>query len=225
MKPHLNLAETHTPDGAHLTLQAHDGSFSLRVNGRTMMHSSATASELALGELATARLSSQTAPSILIGGLGLGFTLKSVLEKAGAGTTVHVAELIPEVVEWNRTFMAGLNGALLDDPRVTVLVEDVSAVLGRAAEAPYDAILLDIDNGPAAMVQAGNAALYTARGIGRIAAALKPGGRAAIWSAGMDFAFAARLKAAGFTVEAVPAKLHAGAKHCAHIIFVADKAG
>jgi spermidine synthase len=186
------------------------------------MHSSAAASELQLGELAVASFAGQPT-RVLIGGLGLGFTLKAVLEKSGPDAVVEVAELLPAVVEWNRTFLTELNGALLADPRVKVLVEDVGRGLSRAKAAPYDVIVLDIDNGPTAMVQANNAGHYRAQGIQRFFAALKPGGRAAIWSAKPDHAFETRLKTAGFTVKSVPAKLYATAKKDTYTIYLADK--
>ena len=223
MKPHLKLAETLTPDGARLALHSHDGNFCIRVNGQDLMHSATASSELQLGELAVEGFTSRPA-RVLIGGLGLGFTLKAVLEKSGPDVVVEVAELFPAVVEWNQTFLAGLNGALLADPRVKVLVEDVGPVLSRATKDPYDAIVLDIDNGPTAMVQANNSGHYRAQGIQRIAAALKPGGRVAIWSAKADHAFEARLRKAGLTVKSVPAKLYATAKRTTYTIYLADKA-
>ena len=223
MKPNIKLAETRMPDGARLTLHSHDGSFCIRLDGRDLMHSMTAASELLLGDLATARLPRGGSPRILIGGLGLGFTLRRVLEKTGPHAQVHVAELMPEVVEWNRTFMAGLNGVLLGDPRAKILVEDVGVVLERASKAPYDAILLDVDNGPAAMVLPGNTRLYDSRGLQRLTRALKPGGRAAIWSAGPDRAFAKRFAQAGYAVETVPARLHANSKSSSYVIFVGDR--
>jgi len=137
---------------------------------------------------------------------------------------VEVAELFPAVVEWNRTFLAELNGGLLADPRVKILVEDVGHALSRAVSQLYDAVVLDIDNGPTAMVQANNTGHYRAQGIQRIARALKPGGRAAIWSAKPDHAFETRLARAGFTVKSVQAKLYATAKKTAYTIYLADKA-
>lgn len=223
MKPNIKLAETRMPDGARLTLHSHDGSFCIRLDGRDLMHSLTAASELLLGDLATAPFARAAAPRILIGGLGLGFTLRRVLEKTGPHALVHVAELMPEVVEWNRTFMAGLNGALLKDLRVKIIIEDVGVVLERAGRAPYDAILLDVDNGPAAMVLPGNTRLYDNRGLQKLGQALKPGGRIALWSAGIDRAFAKRFAAAGFKVEAVPARLHATSKSSSYMIYVADK--
>ena len=187
------------------------------------MHSSVAASELLLGELAVARLTDRPAPRVLIGGLGLGFSLQSVLAKTGPSATVHVTELIPQVVDWNRKFLVTVNGKLVDDPRVTIFTDDVWNVLTRTTPARYDALLLDIDNGPTAMVQQPNKRLYNPHGIHLMFTALKPGGRAAIWSAGPDYAFEDRLFKAGFQVEPVPAKLYPNAKRCGCIIYLANK--
>jgi spermidine synthase len=223
MKPERKLAETTIRSGARLMLHEHDGNYAIRLNGQTLMLSAQSASELLLGELAVAGLANQPAPSVLIGGLGLGFSLRSVLAKTGPTATVHVAELIPQVVDWNREFLAAMNGKLVDDPRVTIFDDDVWNILANTARDRYDALLLDIDNGPTAMVQQPNARLYSAKGIRLMWLALKPGGRAAIWSAARDHAFADRLAAAGFRVEAIPAKLYANAKRCGCTIYVADK--
>jgi spermidine synthase len=222
MKPERKLAETTIRSGARLMLHEHDGSYAIRLNGQTLMLSAQSASELLLGELAVANVANQPAPRVLIGGLGLGFSLRSVLAKTGPTATVHVVELIPQVVEWNREFLAAVNGKLVDDPRVTIFAADVWNVLATARDR-YDALLLDIDNGPTAMVQQPNARLYSAKGIRLMLMALKPGGRAAIWSADRDQAYAVRLAKAGFRVEALPAKLYANAKRCGCTIYVADK--
>ncbi len=223
MKPNIMLAETRTPNGARLTLVEHDGSYCIRVNGQQLMHSSVATSEIALGRLGCARHPNRAAATrVLIGGLGLGFTLKSVLQCTGPKARVEVAELFPEIVAWNRTFLAGLNGGALTDRRVTVIEEDVRLIIRRAVRNPYDAIILDIDNGTTAMVKDENNQLYSERGMQQIAAALKPGGRATIWSACPDVAIERRLTKAGFTVQAVPAKLHESAKRCAYMIYVAD---
>ena len=187
------------------------------------MHSSVSASELHLGEIAVEHLRGANEGRVLVGGLGMGFTLKSVLAGAGANIAVEAVELIPEVVEWNRTFMKDLNGGLLDDPRVTVLTRDVYSLLNRAKPDTYDAILLDIDNGPTAMVQKGNARLYSRQGLQQIRRALKTGGRVAIWSASVDNPFEARLKAMNFKIEAVPARLHKNARRSTYTIYVAKK--
>ena len=223
MKPNRKLAETTTPDGARLTLHEHDGTYCIRLNTEELMHSSVHASELLLGELAAAPLLSHAHPWVLIGGLGLGFTLKAVLEKLGPESTVQVAELIPAVVAWNREFLSGLNGSLLGDPRVEVFETDVGEVIAQAGRARYDAVLLDIDNGPTAMVQEQNGRLYDRAGLERMATVLKPGGRLVVWSARPDHAFARRLADAGYMVQAVPAKLYPKAKRCAYTIYVADR--
>ena len=223
LKPERKLAETTLRGGARRTLNEHDGSYAIRLNGQNLMHSARAASELLLGELAVAGLADQPTPSVLIGGLGLGFSLRSVLAKTGPTATVHVAELIPQVVDWNREFLAAVNGKLIDDPRVTIFIDDVWNVLNRTDRDRYDALLLDIDNGPMAMVQQPNARLYKPAGIRLMLTVLKPGGRAAIWSAAPDHAFADRLSEAGFLVEAIPAKLYPNAKRCGCTLYIADK--
>jgi len=223
MKPHFNLAETRTPDGARLSLHEHDGTYCIRLNGQDLMHSMTSASEVLLGELAADRLDTKSPTRVIIGGMGLGYTLKAVLAKAGPKALVEVGELMPEVVEWNRTHMAKLNGHLLADPRVKVRLGDVVDTLAQARPNSYDAILLDVDNGPIPMVRAGNVRLYGPRGLEAMRDRLKPGGRLAIWSASPDYSFEARLRAAGFVAQAIPAKLFPTAKRSAYVIYVGDK--
>ncbi len=222
MKPFLTLAQARTPEDADLTLHAHDGNFFLRVNRQPLMGTNASESEKMLAQLACDRLSGKSEARVLIGGLGFGFTLRRVLELTGRNAIVHVAELLPEVVAWNREFLGTVNGLLLDDPRVQIFVEDVFQIIARAPAAQYDAILLDVDNGPVAMVHDGNARLYQAQGFAAIKRALKPGGRVTFWSASKDRAFEKRLIKAGFTVEAVAVKAYEQAKRSAHTIFVAE---
>jgi spermidine synthase len=223
MKPNRKLAETTTPDGGRLILYEHDGAYCIRLNGQDLMHSAVMASELRLGELAAEELASRPGSLVLLGGLGLGFTLKGLLAKGGPGAKIQVAELIPEIVDWNRTLLSDLNGTLLNDARVEVMLQDVWKVIDGAEAARYDAVVLDIDNGPTAMVQKQNARLYTRKGLERIAVVLKPAGRALFWSARPDLAFAGLLKRAGFKTQVVPAPLYAGAKRCAVSLYVADK--
>jgi spermidine synthase len=223
MKPNIQLAEAKTPDGGCLTLHEHDGSYCIRLNGEELMNSLVTTSELLLGELATAHLAGYSSPRVLIGGLGLGFTLRSVLDHVGPEGIVEIAELMPAVVAWNREHLSDMNGNLLSDSRVKLFVEDLWEVLTRAGRGQYDALVLDIDNGPTAFVQRQNARLYNDKGVQRISAALKPGGRAAIWSARPDQGFAERLEEAGFMVKVVPAKLYPNAKRCGYTIYIADK--
>ncbi len=225
MSLNVRLAETTTPDGGRLALYEHDANFSIRLNGLQLMHSAAASSELLLGEVAVAGPGAFTTPRILIGGLGLGFTLKSVLQKVGRGATVQVAELGPEVVVWNRQFMSHLNGALLDDPRVEVLVADLWDLITHAGRACYDAVLVDVDNGPRALVQKQNSRLYSRNGLERIAAALKPGGRAVFWSADPAPAFPARLARAGFRVNTIPVRFCSTAQRCAGTIYTAEIRG
>lgn len=222
MKPSHKLAETTTADGGNLTLVEHDGSYCIRLNGQDLMHSRTSASELLLGQVGCGRLSEVAAPRILIGGLGLGFTLKSTLDQVGPEARVEVAELFPEVIRWNRDFLGSLHGKLLDDPRVEVHAEDVFHTIKRGGPEAYDAILLDIDNGPTAMVQKSNARLYSQNGLDRLAAAVKANGRVAIWSAARDARFEARLKKSGLRLECVPAKRYASAKRDACTIYLAD---
>ena len=206
-----------------MTLVEHDGSFCIRVNGQQLMHSLVATSESELGTLACERHSAEDLqPKVLIGGLGLGFTLKSVLQATGTKAAVHVVELFPEIVEWNRTFLAGLNGEALKDERVTVITEDVSAVIARSAQT-YDVIALDIDNNTTAMVKVENHQLYQKPGIQKIWDALRPGGRAAIWFAAPDVAIERLLKKVGFRVQAMPAKLFGSSKRETYMIYVADK--
>jgi spermidine synthase len=223
MKPNLKLAETTTPDGGRLILSEHDGTYCIRLNGEELMHSSVSASELLLGSLAAEGLSSQPESLSLLGGLGLGFTLKSFLEKCGRTAKVQVAELMPEIVDWNRNLLPHLNGSLLKDPRVEVLLKDLWTVVIQAKPATYDTVVLDLDNGPTALVQKQNTRLYGLKGLQRIAGVLKSGGRALFWSAGADPAFEERLGRAGFNVKVIPAPLYPGAKRFAVSLYVGHK--
>lgn len=223
MKPFITLARVATPDGAELTLQEHDGQHYLKLNGRQLMSTSATLSELLLGELACARLrSSHAAPRVLIGGLGFGFTLRAVLHALGAEAAVEVAELIPEVIAWNRDLLAKVNGTLLDDPRVKVFPSDVFSVIKHVPRGKYDAILLDLDDGPVGYLQGKKSYKYDYRGCGRIRRALAPGGRAAFWSAGEDRPFEQSLRRAGFSVEVRKSRAHAHARQELHRVYLAD---
>ena len=221
MKPRVKLAES-TFTGGVLSLTEHDGSYSISLDGKELMHSRANASELLLGSLGVAQLNNETDARVLIGGLGLGYTLKSVLESVGDKTTIEVAEMIPEVIEWNRTYLKNLNGSLLDHSQVETRLADVTQLIQEAEPHTYDAILLDVDNGPNAMVADSNASLYSNNGIRSICRALKKEGRLIVWSAGPDHGFEKRLERAGLQVEAVRAKAHAGAKSPSHFLFLGD---
>lgn len=221
MIPFRNLAETRTPEGSRLTLHEHDGDYFIKLDGRQLMSSTSTTSELLLADKACEHLTRESEARVLIGGLGLGFSLKRVLERVATRAVVHVAELVPDVVTWNRELLAPVNGALLNDPRVEVIVADVFGVMRKAR--PYDAILLDVDNGPTSFVQSKNRRIYNRRGLGVISKALKRGGRAAFWSAEPEPAFRDALNRAGFQAEEYPAKAHERAKRFAHMIYVAQR--
>ncbi len=224
MIPFRNLAETRTPDGSRFSLHEHLGEYFLKLNGRQLMGSNSTASELLLADLACQFRRAVERPSILIGGLGLGFSLRRVLEMAGPSAVVQVAELLPDVVAWNREFLLALNGKLLDDPRVEVVTGDVLDCI-KNGPGRYDAILLDVDNGPTSFVQAENSRLYSAKGLATIRRSLRPCGRVAFWSAEPEPAFLTSLKRAGFRTEEVAAKSHERAKRAAHRIYVGEAAG
>jgi spermidine synthase len=222
MIPFRNLAEARTPDGARLSLHEHDGDYFIKLNGRQLMSSTSTTSEIMLADKGCGHLIDHPKPRVLIGGLGLGFSLKRVLEIVGERGMVDVAELVPDVVEWNREFLAPLNGQLLARPNVKILVGDVFAIIRRSGSA-YDSILLDVDNGPTSFVQSGNKRLYDRRGLKLIRHALKPGGRVAFWSAEPEPQFRETLARADFDVEEFPAKAHERAKRFAHMIYVGQR--
>lgn len=223
MIPFRNLAEARTPDGSRLTLHEHDGDYFIKLNGRQLMSSTSTTSELLLAEHACEHLTRHREPRVLIGGLGLGFSLGRVLEIVGKDARVEVAELVPEVIAWNRDLLDALNGRLLHDPRVQIIAGDVFALLRRAKSGSYNAILLDVDNGPTSFVQTKNSRLYNRRGLAVIRSALASSGRVAFWSAEAEPAFRAALSRSGFIVEEHPAKAHARAKRFAHMIYVGER--
>lgn len=220
MKPTILLAETTTPDGARLMLHAHDGHFRISLNGEELMHSFTTSSEREMGRRIAARQSGNPEPRFLIGGLGLGFTLQAVIEQLPPRGRVEVAELMPEVVQWNRQFLRDLNGRLLDDPRVHIHTGDVADLL--ATPNRYDGILLDVDNGPVPMVATGNRHLYDRPGLRRIRSCLRPGGMVAFWSARPDPAFEKRLRETGFRVDPIPARAYASARRQRYMLYYAE---
>lgn len=222
MKPSVLLAEVVLPNRVRMSLRRHDGHYQVRVGGEMLMSTTATASEAAAAEHALARVAPGSAPRVLIGGLGFGFTLKRALELGGPRARVTVVELVPQVVAWNREHLREVNGALLDDPRVEVVVDDVHAYVTRAEPRSFDAVILDVDNGPEALVDRRNARLYARTGIVALSIVLAKGGRAVFWSAGADAEFRARLVDAGYRVEAVKAKAYEQARAKAHVLYVAD---
>jgi len=170
-------------NGKEMVLLRWDAHFSIHVGGRPLMSSHEHGSEDALGRIVAERLAGVVRPKVLIGGLGLGFTLRAALDALPKTARVVVVELVPEVVRWNRDVCGALAGHPLDDPRVEVIVDDVAKVIGRG-KGDYDAIVLDVDNGPVAISDPGNAKLYSRAGLARARAALRKGtGILAVWSA------------------------------------------
>lgn len=200
MIPWELLASAPVAGGTELRLMRRGTEYSIRSGAREVMNSRAHGSEEALAELACKDLSAAKAPRVLVGGLGMGYTLAAALRFLPFGAKVVVAELVPAVLEWNRGVLGALAGHPLRDPRVSAKACDVAALLEESPSA-FDAILLDVDNGPAALVSRSNDALYSRAGLAAARVALRPGGRLAVWSAAPDRAFVHRLGAVGLLVE------------------------
>jgi spermidine synthase len=222
MTPRELLGTARIPGGDELRLYRRGDDFMIVLGGNELMSSRVRGSEQALALMTCERL--RDAPHVLIGGYGMGFTLRAALSVLGERARVTVAELVPEVIDWARGPMTALTAGCLDDPRVSLVVEDVGDAIG-AARARYDAILLDVDNGPDGLVRAENDKLYSAHGLASAKAALKPGGVLAIWSAGPDPAFTRRLKHAGFAVEDAPVRARGNGKGARHVIWFATHPG
>ena len=223
MVPRILIDSAVVPGGGALRLFQRGADFSIMLGPNELMNSRLSGSEEALAALACERLCGVAAPRMLIGGLGMGFTLRAALAALGTGAAVTVAELVPAVVAWARGPMAGVMGSCLEDPRVAVVEEDVAALIG-AERGAWDAILLDVDNGPDGLTRSGNNRLYSAKGLDTARAALRPGGILAIWSASPDRMFARRLGEAGLMVEEIATRARAGGKGARHIIWLATRA-
>ncbi|HZG33856.1 MAG TPA: spermidine synthase [Sphingopyxis sp.] len=220
MTPRELLATAAVPGGDSLRLFRRGADYFVTLGHSELMTSRMSASEEALADLACDRLHEQTAPHLLIGGYGMGFTLRAALARLGADGRVTVAELVPEIIDWARGEMAALTAGCLHDPRVALVLDDVGAVIGGATWR-YDAILLDVDNGPDGLTREGNDRIYSTAGLARAKAALRPGGILAIWSAAPDARFTRRLKEAGFAVDEVPVRARRNGKGGRHIIWFA----
>ncbi|MEW6517949.1 MAG: hypothetical protein AB1461_00915 [Thermodesulfobacteriota bacterium] len=205
--------------GGELRLYQRDGEFSIRVDEDELMNNLVHGSEDALARLACGRIKGRPEPRLLIGGLGMGYTLAAALQSLGPDARVVVAELVPAVVAWNRGPLGELAGQPLADTRVKVREADVRKVM-QADRRGFDAILLDVDNGPEGLTRRENSWLYSLEGLSVAFAALKPGGVLAVWSAGPDPAFTQRLHKAGFLVEEVLVKLHGVAEGERHTIWL-----
>jgi len=221
VKPWVVLDETRTPHGTKLTLVHHTSEYVILADGQRLMSSRMHGSEEALATLGCARAATLTRPCVLVGGLGMGFTLRAALDSVPPAAVVVVSELAPAVVEWNRGVLAALANRPLDDPRVRVETCDVAATI-RSNPDRFDAVLLDVDNGPIALTASSNAALYDDRGIAVARESLRRDGVLAVWSSSDDRAFERRLRSAGFSVtrERVRSRLNRGPRNT---IVVAQK--
>jgi spermidine synthase len=223
MLPWHKLDTAIITEGGTLQLLQRGTEFSIMLGGNELMNSRRSGSETALATLTCDRLRACDAPSVLIGGLGMGFTLRAALAALGPKARVAVAELVPAVIAWATGPLASLHGDSLGDPRVTVLEADVGARIAAATDT-YDAILLDVDNGPGGLSRAANDALYNSAGLRRGYRALVPGGILAIWSAHPDARFVERLRACDFLVEERAIHAH-GKRGGQHTIWLAQRPG
>lgn len=215
---HLDTAKV--PGGEDLRLMRRGDDFMIVLDRNELMNSRMSGSEEALATMTCERLAGCTAPNLLIGGYGMGFTLRAALAVLGPQARLTVAELVPEIIQWARGPMAELAAGCLDDPRVGVVEADVADLIA-GGRGRYDAILLDVDNGPDGLVRPDNNRLYSRKGLAAAKAALKPGGVLAIWSAAPDKAFAERLEQAGFALDEVTVRARSNGKGAKHTIWFA----
>jgi spermidine synthase len=223
MIPWKLLDTADVPGGeGELRLYQRGEEFSIRIDGRELMNSRVYGSEDALAELSCAKVAARTRPRVLVGGLGVGYTLAAALRQLGADAEVVVAELSPAVVRWNRGPLSHVAGHPLRDPRVRVLEQDVGEAM-RAAPGGYDAIMLDVDNGPEGLTRKQNDGLYGHAGLLVARVALRPRGVLAVWSAGGDRGFVRRLQRVGFEVEEVGVRARERTRGSRHTIWLATK--
>jgi spermidine synthase len=220
MIPWKHLATAKIPDGGELRLMQRGAELSIMSGSIELMNSRLSGSEKALASLACARVGERPNARMLVGGLGMGFTLRAALAELGPDAKITVAELVPAVVAWARGPMAELFEGCLDDPRVEVREGDVAQVI-REARAAFDAILLDVDNGPGGLNRDANDQLYSMAGLSAARRAIRPGGVLAVWSAGPDSGFTRRLHSAGFAAEEVKVRATGGKRGARHVIWVA----
>ncbi len=222
MKPRKKLAESTTPDGGLMVLFQHDRDFLIEVNGEQLMVSRHHESELELARLGCAHLVGRPQPAVLIGGLGMGYTLRQALDLVGPEAELVVGELMAAVVDWNRRYLGELNGHPLADPRVVLEAGDVIGLLNRS-RARFDAILLDIDNGPRAMTDAANNRLYAYSGIVACQRALRKKGTLAVWSAEPSRDYEDQLLSCGFHVRRYRVPAYKGSSSLSRFVFVASE--
>ena len=221
MIPRELLATAYVPGGSEpLRLIRRGPEYSIMLGANELMNSRLSGSEEALATLAQGRIAAVHAPQVLIGGLGMGFTLRAAITAFGPRSVLTVAEIVPEIVAWARGPMAHLHEGTLDSPQVRIRIEDVGALIRTASE-PYDAILLDVDNGPDGLSRESNDALYSLAGLAAARAALRPGGVLAVWSSGPDARFTARLRKAGFAADQETVRARAGSGGARHTIWLA----
>jgi spermidine synthase len=223
MIPWVHLDTANVPGGGELRLMQRGNEFSIMAGAVTLMNSRMSGSEIALAELACERLRGRRNCRMLIGGYGMGFTLRAALAALHRDAQVVVAELVPAVIAWARGAMAELTAGCLDDSRVSIREGDVAALIA-SSRARFDAILLDVDNGPDGLSRNANNRLYTLQGLKAARAALRPGGLLAVWSAAPDAEFKRRLAHAGFVVEEIQARAHKG-RGGRYVIWIATNAG
>jgi len=222
MQPREYIGTAEVPGGQPLTLYRRGRDFMIVLDNNELMSSRMSGSEEALANMTCQRLQGRKAQHWLIGGYGMGFTLRAALAALDATAQLTVAELVPEIIAWARGPMAELAAGCLDDPRVRLIGDDVANVIA-AAKGQYDAILLDVDNGPDGLVRQANDRLYSAQGLSAAVAALKPGGVLAIWSAAPDAAFARRLAHTGLAVDEVRVRARSNGKGPQHVIWFAQR--
>jgi spermidine synthase len=208
--------------GDELRLMRRGKEYSIMLGTNELMNSRLSGSEAALATLAAKKIEKVAKPHLLIGGLGMGFTLRAALGALGAKAQIVVAELVPAVVAWARGPMADIFGESLSDPRVSIRETDVTEII-RSHRGAFDAILLDVDNGPEGLTRKANDGLYSAAGLGAAHVALRPGGVLAVWSSGPNATFAKRLRSAGFAVNEVNVRATGRGGGARHIIWIATK--
>jgi spermidine synthase len=218
-----SLLDTATvPDGGgELRLMRRGAEFSIRLGHNELMNSRVSGSEQALARIACERIRSRKSPRILIGGLGMGFTLRTAQTLLGPDAVFKVAELIPAVIKWAKGPMAEVFGDSLADPRVRIVEADVGRLI-RSDQSMFDAILLDVDNGPQGLTRKANDALYDIDGLNAARARLASGGVLAVWSARPDANFHRRLREAGFAVDEHRVRAH-GSRGAKHVIWIASR--
>ena len=217
----LDTARVPGTDG-ELRLMRRGTEFSIMLGTNELMNSRLSGSEAALATLAAKKIEAVAKPHVLIGGLGMGFTLRAALAVLGGGARIVVSELVPAIVAWARGPMAEIFGDSLSDPRVSIREMDVTEII-RSQRSKFDAILLDVDNGPEGLTRQANDALYNSSGLKAARAALRPGGVLAVWSSGPNASFSKRVAAVGFEVNEVQVRATGRGGGTRHIIWIATK--